>query len=175
MRKIKLLFCVLIIACYSMPAWSADVAKIGIIDFERVLNESSAGKKAREEINQKGEDLKAKLEQMKKEVEELNLNMEREALVMSKDKRTEKQREIRIKVNDFKQKQREFEKEFKILEGKMVREIQKEVHDIAQIIGKEQGYLLILMKEAAGIIYSPEHINITDLVVERYNKKIAAQ
>lgn len=156
-----------------VPGYSADVAKIGVIDFQKILTESSAGKQAQKEISEKGAELKAKLEEMKNEVEEMNLTLERESLVMSNDKKAEKRREMRIKINDFKQKQVEFENEFKAMESRIVMSIQKDVRAIAQEMGTEQGFLLILMKEAAGIVYSPDHVNITDQVIEKYNKKLA--
>lgn len=174
MNKIKILFTIIImITGLTVQGFCADVAKIGIIDFQKILIESSAGKMAQKKINEKGAELKNKLQEMKDAVEELNMSLERESLVMSAEKRNEKQREIRIKVNDFKQQQVEFEREFKQLEARIVQDIQKEVFELAQIIGKEDGYLLIIGKQAAGVIYSPDHINITDLVIQRYNKQFA--
>ena len=51
--------------------------------------------------------------------------------------------------------------------------MQKAVFEIVQEIGKKEGYLLIIEKSNAGVIYNPESIDITDKVITAYNKKSA--
>ena len=45
--------------------------------------------------------MELELKQKGGEIEELRKQLERESMVMSKEKREEKEREIRIKLNDF--------------------------------------------------------------------------
>ncbi len=95
--------------------------------------------------------------------------MSREAMVMSKEKREEKQRELEIKKYDFQTLQKKYQTKFRELEAANVEKLQKEIFDIAGKIGKEGGYLLIIEKSAA--VYYPESIDITDTVIEKYNKQ----
>jgi outer membrane protein len=171
MNKVKictLIFLFLSVTCGT--AFCADAVKIGIIDFQRVLTESKAGKKAQEEISNVGNELKNRLEEMKKEIDELNSDFERQALVMSKEKRDEKQRDLRIKVMDFKDQQKQYESQFKEKEAELVRNIQKEVFDMAKTIGEKKGFLLIMARQAAGVIYAADHVDITDIIIGEYDK-----
>jgi Skp family chaperone for outer membrane proteins len=43
--------------------------------------------------------------------------------------------------------------------------------DIVREVGKEQGYTMIFARGAGGMIYNREGIDMTDLVVEKFNKK----
>lgn len=169
-----LLVGMVMIAGSASTVWSADVAKIGVIDFQTVLSTSSPGKLSKAEINEKGaqmeEDLKAKGE----EIEELKKKIEREALVMSAEKNEEKQRELRIKINDFKTLKNSYMKQFKEMEFKLVSKIRTEILDIAKDIGKKKGYLLILEKNEAGIMYFPESIDLTDELIKEYNKTVSS-
>ena len=101
-------FCFLIASSYG-----ADVAKIGVVDFQRVLETSSAGKMAMAEINKQGKKMEADLKKKGEEIEAIKKKMEREALVMSKEMREEKEREFRININDFKVLQKKYMAEFK--------------------------------------------------------------
>ena len=48
--------------------------------------------------------------------------------------------------------------------------MQKAVFEIVQKMGKKEGYLLILEKKNAGVMYNPESIDITDKIIMEYNK-----
>ena len=154
-------------------AFCADVAKIGVIDFQKILKESSAGKMIQKQITNKGAEFQTKLKTEKTQLDEMKKAFEREALVLSPEKQKEKQREFRIRVNDFKKMQDDFAREFKRLEVNLINKIQKEVFQITDVIGKEEGYLLILEKKAAGIVFHPTQLDITDKVIKKYNLKIS--
>ncbi len=152
-------------------AFGADVAKIGVIDFEKILMESVVGKATQKKLKNRGVELQAKLEKEKEELDGLSKAFEREALVLSDEKKREKEREFRIRVNDLKKMQAEFSKELKGMEIQMINEIQKDVFDIVSQMGKSQGYLLIVEKKSAGVVYMPGQVDITDKVIKKYNAK----
>ena len=115
----------------AVPGFAADVAKIGVVDIQKVLLTSAAGKGAKAEIDKKAREMEAMLNEKKDEIEKLQTTLERESLVMSKEKRDEKEREIRIKVNDIKALKTKFEKDLKVLEGKVVQRIRDSGSDNA--------------------------------------------
>lgn len=157
-----------LILCFVLPVYAADVAKIGIIDFQKVLTESEAGKSVQEQIQKKGREMETKLIELGKEIEGLTEQMSREAMVMSKEKREEKQREVEIKKYDFQSMQKKYQMEFRELEAAEVEKLKNAIFDLAEKIGKKEGYLLIIEKSAA--IYYPSTIDITDLLIEKYNQ-----
>ncbi|MEA1969791.1 MAG: OmpH family outer membrane protein, partial [Thermodesulfobacteriota bacterium] len=120
MKKISmvLLTAVVFFVCTLTSSFAADSAKIGIVDFQKVLALSITGKNAKAEINKKGRELETDLKEKGSEIEELKKKIERESLVMSKEKREEKQRELRIRINDFKIIQKSYMKKFKQMEGR---------------------------------------------------------
>ena len=153
------------------PSFAADVAKIGVVSSQKFLLTSAAGKNAKAEISKKAREMESTLNEKKSEIQKLQENLERESLVMSKEKRDEKEREIRIKVNDIKVLKNKFEKDLKILENRVVQQIQKEFESLAQAIGREQGYLLIVTNQT--VIYAPNTIDITDELIQKYDAAYA--
>ena len=164
---------VLLVAAFTFSmgmASAADVAKIGILDFQRILETSEVGKAAQAEINREGLKMEKDLEAKGKEIEELEKKLEREAMVMSKEMQEEKKREIRIKINDIKGLQRKYMEASQRLEARIVGRIQKEVFELVREMGKSGGYLMILEKRAGGVIYSPSTIDVTDELIKIYNE-----
>jgi outer membrane protein len=149
------------------PGFAADVAKIGVVDIQKILLTSVAGKNAKAEISKKARQMESTLNEKKSEIEKLQETLERESLVMSKEKREEKEREIRIKVNDIKVLKNKFEKDLKVLENRVVQQIQKEFETLAREIGKEEGYLLIITNQT--VVYAPNTIDITDALIQKYD------
>lgn len=155
-----------------LPAYAADVAKIGVVDFQKVLTESQPGKSVQVEMQTKGREMEKSLRDLGAEIEKLTDQMSRESMVMVKEKREEKQRELEIKKYDFQTLQKKYQTKFRELEAEKVANLQKEILDIAGKIGKEGGYLLIIEKSAA--VYYPDSIDITSAVIEKYNEQASA-
>jgi outer membrane protein len=150
---------------------AADVAKIGVANLQRILETSNQGKSAQDEIKKQKDKMELELKQKGGEIEELRKQLERESMVMSKEKREEKEREIRIKLNDFKSLQKRYRTELQNLEKKLVNSLLSEVSALVEEIGKKEGYLLIINN--AGVMYSPKSINITDKVIKELNARFA--
>lgn len=148
---------------------ATDVAKIGVVDFQKILEVSNAGKTAQVEINKQGKQMESDLKDRGAEIEDIEKKIERESLVMSKEVREEKQREMRIKIGDFKALQQKYMEDFKSLENRIISRIQKEVVELVQEIGKKEGYTLIVEKRTGGVVYAPTSIDITDAVIQIYN------
>lgn len=175
MRVFKMTFMAMFLSIcfFSVSSYGADVAKIGVVDFQKILATSSAGKMATAEINRRGQDMEADLKKRGASIDATKKKLEREALVMSQEKREEKEREIRISINDFKILQKKYMADFKEHEKRLVGRIQKEVFEIVTEMGKKEGFLLIFEKRGASILYSPDTIDITDRLIQKYNANFA--
>ena len=146
------------------------LAKIGVIDLQRVIETSSQGKAAQAQIKKQKDKMEGDLKQKGAEIEQIRQRLEREARVMSKEAREEKEREARIKLNDFKRLQKRYRSKLQNLESKLIEQLKNDVYDLVNDIGKEEGYLLIISK--IGVLYSGESVDdLTGKIIKRLNKK----
>ena len=63
----------------------ADVAKIGVVEFQRLFENSDAGKEIKTEITLQGKKMEAELKEKGAEIEEMKKRLEREAGKLKKD------------------------------------------------------------------------------------------
>lgn len=175
MRNCKMMMGAIVFSIFFFvgSSYGADVAKIGVVDFQQILEKSDAGKKATEEINKQGKEMEADLRKRGEEIDEIKKKMEREALVMSKEMREEKEREIRIGIGDFKALKDKYMTDFKQHEARLVRDIQKAVLEVVSEMGKKEGFLIIFEKREAGVLYSPDAIDISDRLIQQFNAKFS--
>ena len=154
-------------------SYGADVAKIGVIEFQRILETSSAGKASQAEISKQGKAMEAELMNNKDELEEIKKRIDREALVMTKEMREEKEREFRIKINDLKTLEQKFKQELSNLNKRLVKRMQDDVFELVEEIGKKEGYLLVVERLEGGVVYAPKTIDITDKLIQLYNTRFS--
>jgi outer membrane protein len=148
-------------------AHAADVAKIGVVDVQRIMTTSNQGKAAQAQIKEQSDKLTQALKEKGDEIEELKKQIERESMVMSTEKREEKERDFRIKLNDLKSLEQRYRGELQALEKKLVSELRKEIYAMAEEIGKKEGYLLIIAN--FDVMYAPGAIDITDKLIKQLN------
>jgi len=165
----KTVITVLISLSLCGPVWAADVAKIGTIDFQRIIDLSDAGKAAQERLNKQAKEMEADLKSKGAAIEEGRKQFEREALVLNKEMKDAKEREMRIKINDFKQLQQRYTGVARELQFRLVGQIRKDVDKLVKDLGQKKGYLLIMERKEGGVIYMPSTIDITDKVIKAYN------
>ncbi len=153
----------------TLPALGADVAKIGVIDFQRFLGTSKAGQEAQAKFKDQGTKMETELKKKETEIKDLRDRLERETMVMTQEVREQKEREYRIKVSDFKALEKKSLGELKELENNLVSKIRDDLLALIEEIGKRDGYLLIIDKAVAH--YHPAKIDITDELIQIYNER----
>ena len=171
MRNLKsaCVIAIFIFVFCSQHTFAADVAKIGVIDLQKILETSAAGKSIQAELKKEKDKMEADLQKEGTEIENLRKRLERESMVMGKEMREEKERESRIKINDFKTLQKKYRSNLQKLEGDLMNQLKIDIDEIVQEMGKKEGYLLIINK--FGVIYSPNSIDVTDKVIGKLNTK----
>jgi outer membrane protein len=151
-----------------ISSYGAD-SKIGIVDVHKVFEESAAGKAAKEEIKREGKKLEDDLKRRGEDLEAMKNKLEREVMVMSKEKREEKERDFRIKVGDFKALQRKYAEQLKERESELVKKFQDNIFQLVKDIGNENNYTLIIDK--LGVLYAPSSVDITNQVIKAYDSR----
>jgi outer membrane protein len=156
-----------------LGAAEAAGTRIGYIDLQKVLVRSVAGVAAREQLERERAGMQKDLEARKTEIDKLRDELEKKGLVLSSDARREKEELLQRKVRDARRLGEDLDKELQRKEQQMVGRIGQEVVGVIERLGKERGYLLILEKRGASVIYGDPEADITDEVIKLYDQEKA--
>jgi outer membrane protein len=170
-KVVTALFAALALLLTAQSSSAADEVKIGIVDIEQALVSTDEGKAAREEITRKNREARAQVEPMMEQRKTLAEELQGKKYVLSDDALFQKQVQLAELENKIKSKVEELEGQLKIEQGKMLAPLQTKMQGIIEAIGKEQGFTLILARNNPYVMYSREALDITDLVVARFNQK----
>jgi outer membrane protein len=149
----------------------AEEVKIGIVDVEQALLSTDEGKAAREEISRKQREARAQVQPMMEQRNSIAEELKGKKYVLSDDALFQKQVQLAELENKIKSKIEELDGQLKIEQGKMLAPLETKMRSIIESIGKEQGFALILQRNNPYVMYSREALDITDMVVARFNQK----
>jgi len=139
----------LALAAALVPAASAQTAgaKIGVIDVQRILTESVAGKQAM------GNDGR---------------------LSLAEDKIAEMEKQAEDKVIAFRRFQDDADRDLQKARDVAFDAIEKRVLPLINQIGNEGGYTVIFNKFQSGLIYADDKVDLTAEVIKRFDAMPAA-
>lgn len=154
---------------------AAEPVKIGYVDIQRVIDESTIGLRANAKLRKDFERRAAELKNMEKELEQVRLELDSKGSVMSAERRRQLEEEFRRDRRDFKRADRDNSEEFNIKRKQLLIGILPKIVKAVQTIGKEQGYTLILQNKPDILLYLNDRVDVTSEVIARLNVEAPAQ
>lgn len=144
-------------------------ARLAVIDVQRVLANSAAGKAASERLKKMQEDRVAKAKQMDDEMQKLDADINNKKLSLSEDKLTEMAKQLSDKKIAAQRFQQDAEREMGEARDRALMELENKIKPVIDSIGKEMGLAAIFNKFESGLVYASDAIDITDTVIKRFN------
>lgn len=168
--------CMMLAACAGASntqsgAAPPPVVQIGVVDFQRVFNETDAGKKVRDSLNTFMKNRQELIQLEQKDLQRMEDDLRKQASVLSANARKEREEQFQRRMMEYQQKVNELNRE--------VQEKQKEVLDtfrerVEKVVGRVAQKLRMAMVVEKGhgspTLYSDSTLDITDKVVEEFNK-----
>lgn len=146
--------------------------KIAVVDPARTLNESNAGKKAKDTLAAFSKNRQALIELEEKELRRMEEDFVKQASVLSQTAKKEREDQFRRRMAEYQQKVGELNRE--------VQEKQKDVLDgfrdkmelVVGKVSKRLGLQMVIDKGKGGpTIYSEETLDITGQVIDEFNRE----
>ena len=145
--------------------------KVGIVDIDQAISSTDEGKAAREEFARKQREAGALLQPMMERYKELEEELKAKKFVLSDEALFQKQLDIAEIRNQIQNKMKELEGQLQVDQKRLEGPLTAKLVTIIEDIGKSNGFTLILRRGAPGLLYTREALDITDLVIEKYNAK----
>ncbi|MDP9120293.1 MAG: OmpH family outer membrane protein [Acidobacteriota bacterium] len=152
----------------------AGTIRIAVIDTEKILLSSAAGKKALAELKKAQEQKEAELRRMQQEIKDLQDKLQNGRLSLAQDKLAEMDKQLEDKVIALRRLQDDANRDLGKKKDDLLGAIDEKVMPVINKAGKELGYTLIFRKFESGLIYADEAIDITDSIVQRMDAAAAA-
>lgn len=148
---------------------SAQAAKVAVVDLQRAINETEDGRKAKDRLKKLFESRQQGLDKKQQELKKLKDELDQQKNVLSRDALESKVESYQKQLVDLQQVYVDYQRELAEKEGELTKSIVARMERILRRIGQTEGYSLILERGEAGVIYVPGNLDVTDVVIQRYN------
>jgi outer membrane protein len=152
----------------------APPARVAVIDVQRVLTTSNAGKAAVERLKKMQEERIERAKGMEEELRKLDTDINAKKLSLSEDKLAEMNKQLsdrKIAMQRFAQ---DADREVSEARDRALLDLENKIKPVIDQIGKEMGLAAIFNKFESGLVYASDAIDITDTVIQRFNSATTA-
>lgn len=166
----KLVLATFILFLFCTHSLAAQSSKIGVVDIKQFQMKSAAFQRTRAKMQKKFEAMQKKLDAEKGALVKLEEDLRKQGMMLSLDAQEDKKLELEKKRLYYKYLYEDFTFEMKAADAETTRVIGRALEKIVSEIGKKEGFTIIFEKRALGLLYFDEKIDITDRVIEAYDK-----
>jgi outer membrane protein len=145
--------------------------KIGVVDIDQAISSTEEGKAAREEFARKQREAEAKIQPLVERYRGLEEDLKAKKFVLSDDALFQKQLDLAEMRNQIQNKMKELEGQLQVDQKRLEGPLTKKLVQIIEAAGKNRGFTMILRRGAPGVLYTREALDITDIIIEKYNQK----
>ncbi len=152
-------------------AASNELIKVGVVDIDQAISSTDKGKAAREEFARKQREAQAKIQPMIDRYSALEEELKAKKFVLSDEALFQKQLDLVEMRNQIQSRMKELEGEMQVAQKRIEGPLIARLGKIIEELGKSEGFTLIIRRGAPGVLYTREALDITDMVIEKYNQK----
>jgi outer membrane protein len=165
-----------VIAALAAPmfAQTAAPARVAVINVQKVLAESTAGKATLERLKKMQDERVVKAKKMDDEVQALDAQINQKKMSLSEEKLAEMTKDLSDRKISMQRYAQDADREVSEARDRALQDLEKQIMPLINQIGKEMGFAAIFNKFESGLVYASDAIDITDMVVKRFNEVPAA-
>lgn len=152
-----------------MFAQGAAPARVAVIDVQRVLANSAAGKTASERLKKMQDERVARAKAMDDEIAKLDADINSKKLSLSEEKLADMQKQLSDKKIAMQRYAQDADREMGEARDRALLDLENKIKPVIDSIGKEMGLAAIFNKFESGLVYASDAIDITDTVIQRFN------
>ena len=157
-----------------LHAQAAAGSRIAIIDVQRLVTDSVAGKGALAKLKKLQEEKLAEGKAKSEEIDALRKRLNEGRLSLADDRIAELEKQLEEKITGARRFQEDAEKEFNKSRESQFGEIERRVFPVIEQFGKENGYSFIFNKFQSGLLFAVDGSDVTDQIIQRFDSSAAA-
>jgi len=169
----RLIFVTLILSVFALSSFAEDL-KFGFVDMNRALNECDRGKEAIRSLEKMVREKQAMIDKKGEEIKKLEEELSKQSAVLTPESLKKKQETLERLQKEYSRMVKDSNEELQKRQKEFMEAILKDLKEIIKKIGKEERYTAIFETAEGGVLYIPEGVDITDMVIEKFNEATEA-
>lgn len=143
--------------------------RLAVIDVQKVLSQSTAGKAAFEKLKKVQEEKVERAKALDEEMKKLDGEIAAKRISLSEDKLTDMQKQLAEKRIAMQRYAQDADREIGEARDRELQALEAKIKPVIDALGKEMGIAVIFNKFESGLVYASDAIDLTDTVIQRFN------
>jgi len=161
----------LAVAALAVPMFAQSApARVAVIDVNKVLMNSTAGKAAYEKLKKMQDDRIARAKKMDEEAAALDKEINDKKLSLSEEKLADLTKQLSDKKIAMQRFAQDADREIGEARDRELQALQAKISPVIDAIGKEMGLAAIFNKFESGLVYASDAVDITNNVIQKFNE-----
>jgi len=158
-------------ACKSQTAGPPST-RIGVVDPQRILSETAAGKKARDTLASFAKNRQALIELEEKELRRMEEDFVKQGTVLSPTAKREREEQFRRRMAEYQQKVGELNREVQDKQKEVLDGFREKIEALASKVAKRADLQVIIDRGRGGpTIYFEDTVDVSSQVIEEFSKE----
>jgi Skp family chaperone for outer membrane proteins len=168
-------------------AWAGQAApsvlKVGIVDLDRALKESTSGKQAlatlkqfRDKVVKEINDKKRQKDSKETTLRDLQTELTSQSMVLSDSAKRDKEetyrrqvRDLRKFIDDSNRFIEESERDLREREAELTSRMLRDLLEIIRAVGREESFTIIFERNDRVLLFAAEPIDLTEKIIKRFD------
>jgi outer membrane protein len=153
----------------------AQETKIGFLDAQKALETTKDGMRLRGSLDEYVQSRQRVIDIDEQDIKRLRDELDKQAPVLSPEAIRLKQGEFEAKVNHYRRKVNDLQKEVQEKRLGALEDFNKKLEQAVKLVSEKEGYSMVLNKNSDGgaVIYGKDSLDITAKVIEQMDKAVA--
>jgi outer membrane protein len=165
MKKTLILLCLMVYGVVS-----AAEPKIGYVDMQMAIQQTSDGKKAKKNLEAIAKTKEDKLKALEADLKKKGDDFKQKASIYDEATKRKKQMELQKEFYDLQQLLGQSQAELRQKEEEALKPIVNVIRQQIDTIAKKENYTIVLEKSENLVLFAKKEIDLTDQVVKAYEK-----
>ena len=160
---------ILLLFVWSTNSLATD--KIGFINMREIIQHSTAGKKAGEDLKKVAEKKQTSISSAEKELKKMKDELDKQGSILTANARRDKEAAYQKKLRDYQLLVNDAQEELQRRDAELAQKLMPEILKIVRAIAEKEKYTLVIDVASMPVPYHAKENDFSKKVIEEYNKK----
>ena len=147
-------------------------AKVGVINSQRLLNDTNAGKRAKDNLAAFSKNRQALMEVDERELRRMEEDFVKQSSVLSPAAKRDREEQFRRRMQEYQQKATDLNREVQEKQKEVLEGFRDKIETVVAKVAKRLGLQIVVDKGKGGpTIYHEEGLDISGQVIEEFNRE----
>lgn len=160
----------IVLSMLMMASFAQADTKVGFVDMQKAIQTTSAGKKAKTELETEFNKKKKELEKKEADLKKMGEDLEKKKSVLSEEALGKKQAEFQEEMLKYRDVVGKSQIEIQKKERELTAPILEKMKKVIGKLAKDKGYSLVI-ENSQMVLYATPDSDLTDEVIKAYEKE----